>query len=313
MRLRNDVIVVGDAYIDFVFQNKGKYPYSGEEIIVQGYELRPGGSAGYTAIALASLGLRVSIVSNVGDDFLSKYWLDFLSKLGIDVRFVKVIKRAQIGAGVVFLHKTDRSFITFRGANEIRNEIDIEKYIDSYEGAEFLLITGFSQAPYLWNTIFAESIMKIKKKGITIALDTNWSIGEWVETCKKLMPYVDYLMINDIELTKLVDENDLYQAGQNLLNKGVGMCIIKRGKLGSTIIKKECMQRVPTNGIEPTDLNAAGDFFNAGFIYSCINKRAKITSCRFANECAKCAISRFEIADKLQELRLLKEWWKNDK
>lgn len=313
MHHSNDVLIVGDAYIDFVFPNKGKYPHRGEEIIVQGYELRPGGSAGYTAMALASLGLRVSIVSNVGDDFLSKYWLDFLSKLGIDVRFVKVIKRAQIGAGVVFLHKADRSFITFRGANEIRNEIDIEKYIDSYEGAEFLLIAGFSQAPYLWNTIFVESIKKIKKKGITIALDTNWSIGEWVETCKKLMPYIDYLMINDIELTKLADENDLYQAGQNLLNKGVGMCIIKKGKLGSTIINKECMQRVPTSVIEPTDLNAAGDFFNAGFIYSCINKRAKITSCRFANECAKCAISRFEIADKLQELRLLKEWWKNDK
>ena len=251
-----DVVILGDAYIDFIFPDIERYPLLGEEVVVKRFELRAGGSAGYTAIALASLGLRVSIISNIGDDPLSSLWLDFLSNLDIDTTFVKIIKGSQIGVGSVFLHTNDRSFITFRGANQINREFPPSDNID----AKFLLITGFSQAPYLWQPTLIDYIKNIRQRETKIALDTNWSVGEWREICRKILQYIDFLIINEEELKKLAKSDNIYDAAQRLIDLGVHTCIIKRGKLGCTIIEEKLSQNVPTQKAEVIDLNGAGDF-----------------------------------------------------
>ena len=299
------VIVIGDAYIDFIFPGIDRYPNLDEEIIVPKFEIRAGGSAGYSAMVLSSLDVRVNISSNVGDDFLSKFWLDSLSKSGVNVNLVNVVRGGQIGVGGVFLQKIGRSFITFRGANVIYRE----KYTNDNVSNTFLMITGFSQAPYLWNTDFIEFIKKLEKETIII-LDTNWSIGNWLEIFERIIPYVNYLLINNTEIGKLTNENDLYLAGQKLINKGCDTCIIKKGALGCSIIKKGHIYNVPANIVEPLDLNGAGDFFNAGFVYGLLNGFEEIKSCEFANECAKCAILNFDLAKKLQEITILREKWK---
>lgn len=293
-----DIIIIGDAYIDFVFQNFDRYPNLGEEILTQKYELRPGGSAGYTAMALSSLGMKVGIVANIGDDLLSKHWLDFLSKLGINITFVNIMKGVQIGTSVVFLNKTDRSFITYRGANAI----DRVNFDPNYLKTKFLLVTGFSQAPYLWKHSFIEFIKKAKEKEITIVLDTNWSCGNWLEIFKKLTPYISYLIVNDDEIKRLTGMDNLYQAQQELIRNGVNICVTKKGKLGCSIIKKDYIKNIFCDIVEPLDLNGAGDFFNAGFIYGLLHGFDEIKACTLGNGCAKNAILNYSLFEKLQSL-----------
>jgi sugar/nucleoside kinase (ribokinase family) len=295
----SDVLVLGDAIVDFVFAGVERYPDPGEEVIAPTYELRPGGSAGYATMGLAALGLCPSVTAVVGDGVLSTHWLEFLETRGADTGDVRQVGSEPISAAVAFLHDSDRSFLTYRGASGAGRPVDP----GAYDPADYdaLLIAGFTQAPYLWTEATVELAERFDRAGIPVALDTNRSPGDWRPTFETLLPSVEYLVVNDEEARWLADESDLSAAGHALVDAGAGTCVVKAGERGCLLLR-DGTRWVSTDPVDAVDDCGAGDFFNAGFLSARLDGRSLEVAAAFGNRCAREAITRFPVREKLSAI-----------
>lgn len=293
------ISVIGDAYVDIVFRPVEELPPEGGELIVESYDIRAGGSAGYVAQALAMLGMDVEVQTAIGDGYLSDIWKSTMRSNLVDVDSVSTIDSSTIGTSFVLLNDNDRRFITYRGANE-KTEFSIE------DPGSVLMISGFSQTPALWTNKFIDLIKHQSESGTTITLDTNWSPGEWHPYARDILPHVDYLLINDEEALKFTESSCLETAISDLLDFGVSTCIISQGENGCIAAVEEQTERFPAVETDPIDLNAAGDIFNAAFISALESGYEIDKACEFANESAAATISVFPMETKLKRLNAKK-------
>lgn len=66
--------VVGNINVDVIMSTLQQWPQKGTEAMLDHSELRPGGSAGNCALALAALETPYRLVANQGNDYFSP-WL----------------------------------------------------------------------------------------------------------------------------------------------------------------------------------------------------------------------------------------------
>ncbi len=66
--------------MDLIIRGVPALPVWGQETIGTGHSLVPAGQAGYTAFALAGMGVRVRLVSQVGGDSWGTLILDALRR-----------------------------------------------------------------------------------------------------------------------------------------------------------------------------------------------------------------------------------------
>lgn len=66
--------VVGNINVDVIMSTLQQWPQKGTEAMLDHSELRPGGSAGNCALALAALETPYRLVANQGNDYFSLGW-----------------------------------------------------------------------------------------------------------------------------------------------------------------------------------------------------------------------------------------------
>jgi sugar/nucleoside kinase (ribokinase family) len=291
-----DVLVVGDAIVDVVFGGIDRYPDPGEEVVATRFDLRPGGSAGYAATALSELGREVRVATLVGSDELSQYWLESLSARGVETGPVETIPGESVSVAATFLFERDRAFLTYRGATASERPVVSR---DDVDGVEALLVTGFSQTPALWSDAFVAVVEAAAESGVPVFLDTNWAAGDWHRYAEALYPAVDYLLVNDAEARRLAGSESVTAAGRELLDRGVGACVVTTGEKGCTIVTGSGVDREPAASGDAVDLCGAGDFFNAGLIDALCGGAPLGEAATAANRCAGEAVERFELPEKL--------------
>ncbi|WP_049935450.1 carbohydrate kinase family protein [Haloplanus natans] len=291
------VLVIGDAIVDVVFAGLDRYPDRGEEVVAPGYDLRAGGSAGYSSLGLAALGTPTDIVANVGDDVLSTHWLSFLDEWGVDTSGVFQQSDTRISVAAGFLFETDRSFVTHRGASE-SGTLPPVTAADEHDA---LFVTGFSQAPYLWSEDIVAVAREFAADDRPVFLDTNWSPGGWHETFFEMLSFVDTLLVNDEEARRLAGCDDLATAGSTLVADGASACAIKAGERGCLLVEDDA-EWVGTDPVTAVDDCGAGDFFNAGFVRAMLDGGDRRAAADSGNRCARAAITRFDLREKLDAL-----------
>jgi sugar/nucleoside kinase (ribokinase family) len=291
-----DVLVVGDAIVDAVFGGVDRYPDPGEEVVAPRFDLRPGGSAGYASAALSELGTDVRVATLVGSGVLSDYWVEFVAGRGVDTGPVQRVAGESVSVATAVLFEEDRAFITHRGATASDRTVLSGSDV---AGIDALLVTGFSQAPYLWSEAFVAVVEAAAESGVPVFLDTNWSEGDWQGVADSLLPAVDYLLVNDAEVRRLAGREAVPAAGRELLDRGVEACVVTTGAEGCTLVSQEGVRRVPAATVEAVDSCGAGDFFNAGLVDALCDEAELGSAAAAANRCAGAAVQRFDLREKL--------------
>lgn len=296
----SEVLVVGEAIIDFVFGGIDRLPDRGEEVVASRYELRPGGSAGYASMGLAARDVNVRLATLVGTDDLSDRWLEFVEAQGVDTTPVEQVPDTTVSTAAAFLFPDERSFVTYRGAT------GSDRSLTPTVGAcDAVLVTGFSQAPYLWSDELVAFIQALGEEDMPVFLDTNWSPSDWQGAFEAVLPAVDFLLVNDREARRLADADTVPAAGSTLVDRGAGTCVIKTGADGCTIVDTGGVETVGTEPCDAVDACGAGDFFNAGFIAARLDGHAAPDAAVTGNRCAREAIRAFALDDKLTAIRAL--------
>ena len=119
--MRRRVVTVGDANPDIIFTGLTHMPVAEQDTLATGLEIVLGGQTATISRALARLGLEVTFVTRVGDDYYGRWAAEQLHADGVKTSGIKVDPGLRTGATVVLSTGTERAFVTYMGSiTEIR-------------------------------------------------------------------------------------------------------------------------------------------------------------------------------------------------
>jgi sugar/nucleoside kinase (ribokinase family) len=267
------IYVIGAVAVDMIMGPVAPWPLPGTETFVTHSEIRAGGPAGNTALALQALKISHRVICNVGSDVFGRWLTESFG----DQAHQWDVAKAPTTISVAIEHPGgERSFITAPGNLEHLTADGILAALPAKaRHGDIALFTGVFLYPKLLAS-FGAILGSVGKRGYKVALDTGWPPGGWSEEIKSLasswLAHCDHVLLNEIESQSISDEQSITEAAKWLAERAKpgAAIIIKRGANGASAWQAGITTEVPAPKVRVVDTTGAGDAFNAGYLAACL-------------------------------------------
>ncbi len=243
----------------------------------------------------------------IGDDYKGDFILDTLKKNNINIDYLAKTKKAPTSYTDVMTERGtgDRTFFHCRGANALLDTSDIE-IIDLptkiFHLGYLLLLDKLDQPDPEFGVVSAKVLNHLQKKGYKTSVDVVSESGDrFQKLVTPALPYIDYLIINEIEAERItgftirektgINGKNLKKAAEDLLQKGVKeYVVIHFPEGGHTLSKDNDHVFVPSFLVDEKDIRGsvgAGDAFCAGMLYALHEEMRIEKALQFANASAR--------------------------
>lgn len=234
---------------------------------VRTFERFVGGYGGNVATGLARLGVRVAVISGVGDDGHGRFITRTLAAEGVDVRWVVVHPTLRTALAFCEIWPPDHfPLLPYRFPTCPDQEIrPSDLPLDLVAGAPLMYVSGvaFAQEPSRSTAFRALDARRVAGDRTTI-LDLDWRPGYWVAPAA-----YPGLMARAAPLADIVIGSDAEFAAAGLepgsIVRGGGRVLLKHGPDGATLL--DAIGRHDEPGLRVPVMNGlgAGDAFAAAF------------------------------------------------
>lgn len=272
---------MGDVNPDLILGGDVVPRFGQAEQLLSSADLVLGGSAAITAHGLARLGRSTRLVATVGVDAFGELVCSTLSEAGVDVRGVQRSGTASTGITVVLAKATDRSILTFLGSTAGLSAAAAMGELDraADHGARHLHVSSFYLQPGLAHGL-AGVFARAHRLGLTTSLDTNYDPTELWTGIEPVLPHLDLILPNRVEVCALatalygIDCHDPLDAGRLLARCGP-VVVIKDGSAGAVTVDPDgVVVREPARPASVLDTTGAGDTFNAAYLDARLSGRS---------------------------------------
>ena len=106
----------------------------------------------------------------------------------------------------------------------------------------------------------------MKEAGKTVVMDGSRTTGQVWEKHRQLIPYVDVLITDEGFARGLTGEDDIWAAGEKVLEMGPRIFCETVGKRGCYTITRDERFHVPAFDVDVVDTTGAGDVFHGAYI-----------------------------------------------
>ena len=285
-----DVIGFGALNVDKLYRVGHIAEIDGESFI-KGEEQSPGGSAANTIIGLSKLGCSTSYIGKIADDMegdLLEYNL-----MVNNVYLTNLIYSDGGNSGKVLGFVSDagdRALYVDPGVND---EISIDEINPlNVNACKILHYTSF-----VGDSFNAQKeLLKTLNDNIILSFDPGMLYAKkGVDQLKEILERTDILLINEKELKLLFEDYYKEKLGIShelsfrdlavfIRDDGIATVVVKRGEKGAYAINEKDQEvKIPAFECDAVDTTAAGDSFNAGFLYSYLKGYDLAKSCIVAN------------------------------
>ncbi len=276
------ILTIGELNVDLVLSGDGRLPAFGLEMTVDDFAMTLGSASAICAVGLARLGHPVTFLGKVGHDPWGDYCVGVLRDAGVDVSAIVHDPRAKTGVTVSITSARDRALVTYPGAMLTMTAADLPSRLLDRPGhlhvSSYFLQRGMR---YAWRPVFE----RVRAHGWTISLDPGCDpLNEWGDHLLGLLPLVDVLLPNEMELQALTGESDPSAALGRLAN-GRTVMIAKLGARGAMTVLDGQPIRVEPPVLAAVDTTGAGDSFNAGFLHAWLAGRPVTDALRAGVAC----------------------------
>lgn len=264
------LLIIGNVNADLILGPMDHWPEIDTETVYPMSDMRPGGSAGNTALALKRLGTPCRLISGVGNDHIGDWLKDEYEEAAVG--WADIDGPTSISVGIV--HATgERTFLTSSGHLEKFNTSHILSSLDGLpEGGGIAMLSGVFLSPPLKDG-YGDLFTKLRAMGYELAIDPGWPCYGWTDTLEsELLDWFsrcEHILINDKEATALAGKDTVEEAGAALAEKLPNKCtiVIKNGADGAYVQQGEMSFHVGAPSVAPFDTIGAGDCFNAGYLH----------------------------------------------
>jgi 5-dehydro-2-deoxygluconokinase len=294
-----DVCVLGRVGYDLYAVEQGR-PLAE----VEHFSRHLGGSSANIAVGLARLGLRVAIVSSVGDDALADYLIGFLNKEGVDAR--RVTRVAGFGTSLCLTEVSppDRFPQVFYRYKPADSQVQAgEEEIALLRGARLFVTNGTSLCASPSRESTARALEAARAARVRTVLDVDYRPSSWSapeeagRAARAVLPWVDVVIGNEDEIALLTGKRDAREQVRAVLDGGPSLLVRKRGAEGVEAFTRDASAASPPIAVPVASTIGAGDGFASGFLAALLEGRPLEDCLRRGNAAAAVVVSRVSCSD----------------
>lgn len=266
------IAVAGTTLVDKIY-GIGAYPKVGELASITEYAQSVGGCVPNVAIDLKKIrpDIPVRAYGKVGRDAEGEYVKARLNEENIDIQGIKSSETGTSFTLVMSVEGGERTFFTYAGANAEFGADDIDL---SSSDLKMLHLGYFMLLDKMDSCDGIKVLSEAKRRGISTSIDLVSRDNVSYEGVIPLLKYVDNLIINEIEASRLcgVDkDSDIREMAERLLRAGVNERVIIHKPEVAVCASTRGTVCVPSFDL-PTGFvkgsTGAGDAFCAGALIS---------------------------------------------
>lgn len=253
------VVVFGSINLDLVVEVP-RLPVKGETVIGHRFFSAAGGKAANQAVAIAKLGIPVSLIGQVGKDSFGQSLIESLQIAGVNTSGITENPHTYSGVASIVVDNSGANTIACAaGANNLVREQEIEKFKIALPQAKIVLLElGIPISTVL------TAAREAKAHDCCLILDPAPVISNLPE---ELYSLVDIITPNEVEASQLVGftvdgVTTARQAASFLHQMGIKNVIITLGNQGAFYSSKSENVWVKPIPVSVVDTVAAGDAFN---------------------------------------------------
>ncbi len=316
--MQHDVIMMGRSSIDLYSQNIG-VPFSQ----ISSFAAYVGGSPTNISVGTRRLGLKVALLTAVGEDPVGEFIVDFLSAEGVETCYIPRKPNRRTSAVILGIEPPDRFPLVYYRDNCADNALSIddvraapitETHVFGFAG------TNLARESSRSATLYAAE--QAGAAGGTVILDLDFRPDQWHDTraygvaIRTALKNVEILIgtqdeikaavMEDADQVQLTDQqiSDARVAGNvdravtALLALGPRLVIEKCGAEGARIHERAAAPvAVPGFPVKVQNILGAGDAFASGFIYGLVKGWPLPRSVRLGNACGAIVVTRHGCAN----------------
>jgi ribokinase len=308
------VISIGDLVVDII-AGISQFPIrASEHQLARKITLEPGG-AGNFLIAGAHLGLNMAALGVVGDDLFGAAMLDILSDKDIDVKGVIQQKDGTTTTVLVLSDLSGRH--VFLGEYGVGSEISIsEHWRESLGTANAVQTWGYTFQESRLSNAMLDSMAYARQEGCRVYFDPGPYSGDALpEQIQTALKNSDVVLLTEEEIPHLIEDSRDVESARKILDYGPILVCVKRGPEGCIIFTEEEALEHPGFPVQVRDTSAAGDSFNAAFLYAHLNGWSLRQIAAFANAMGAAKVRKFGTGRQVptsNEVRLVLEEFGED-
>jgi 5-dehydro-2-deoxygluconokinase len=271
---------------------------------VEHFSRHLGGSSANIAVGLARLGLRVAIISCVGDDLLADYLLDVLRREGIDTRHVQRVRGYNTSLCLTEVcppHSFRQVFYRRDPADAQVRVADDE--LASVRAARMFITNGTSLAASPSREATMTALQTARKSGLRTVLDVDYRASSWAspkhagEAARAVLPWVEVLLGNEEELAILTGEESAARQVRAVREAGVPILVRKLGPRGVELHADQGSYSLSSYPGPVVSAIGGGDAFAAGFLWA-LHSGMPLDEClSYGSAAAAIVVSRVSCSD----------------
>lgn len=307
-----DVVCMGRACVDFYGQQLGSRLED-----MRSLAKYLGGSSANMSVGMSLQGLKVAMLTRVGDEHMGRFVREELARNGVDVSYVTTDPERL--TGLVVLGIKDREtfpliFYRENCADMAITEADVHESLIASAGV--LAITGTHFSTQTTHDACRKAMDFARSNGTRLVLDVDyrpvlWGVaghGEGEDRfvssvavsahLQEIIPDFDLIVGTEEEIHIAGGTTDTLKALLIIRKLTAATIVLKRGPLGCVVfegpIPATIEQGVSTLGVSVEVLNVlgAGDAFVSGFMRGWVPGESLENCCRYANACGALVVSR---------------------
>lgn len=269
-----DVVTVGGATVDLFLLIDPKNPHFkfneqsdelsmhlGDKIVLDNAQFSLGGNACNVAVGVKKLGLKSSVIAEIGNDEFAQKVVNNLNSQGVDTSFIK----RGIGVSsfsVILNYRNDRTIFT----EKVEKEHDFSfKNLST----KWIYLTSLGNK---WESAYQKTLEFVKENGVSLAFNPgSTQIDQGLQTISYILKDTDILFLNKEEAKSICESEDISLMLSELKNYGPKTVVITAGDEGSYAIddqRKIYSQK--SKSVPVVSKTGAGDAYSSGFLAAII-------------------------------------------
>ena len=278
------VASIGQLLTDVVLPVEHLPVCAGEHQRIESIQIEPGG-AGNFLVAGARLGLEMSALGLVGDDYFGTVMIEALSAEGVDVSGVSRPANSVTATCFTLVDKSAQH--VFIGRSGIGPTLSFDEHWRCVVGEMDAIQTwGYALGePYLSDAL-VRAMEFAHLAGCPVFFDPGPPVRSVAERLRReALSHCDVVLLTEDELPLIADGRTGEAAVELALTRGPSLVCVKRGANGSVAYRNRERVEHPGFPVEVRDTTAAGDAFAAAFVYAQLRGWSLVQTVSFANAC----------------------------
>lgn len=293
---QTDVIALGTALVEFTPQHLGASVAAADA-----YDALPSGATTNFCLALARLGIHVSLATRIGKDELGQWLLHKLQHFGVDTSPTRTVAGQYTPVSFAWMDQDGAKtfyFYRFPGYSDPMLEFAAEPLTD--DELRQAKLFDFSEATVRaepLRSVSLDTARRARELGLQVAYAVNYRPGAWREPVEQIvavqrqaLALADVALMNREEAALITGDEELRP--ESLAALGPSLLAITAGGEGAHVFYEGKLTFIPPREVEVRYDIGAGDTFHAGLLAALLHGYEPIEAASLASAAAALRICR---------------------